>query len=89
MLMKNQAPPYFIGKEGRCFNILDNLNYFHLFREGTERTPKEVLALTKNYQSIINVGTDDNIYNLYMDNSVCHDRSKLKILFDNILIIGY
>ena len=43
----------------------------------------------KNYEAIINVVTDDNIYNFYMANTIYHDRAKLKILFDNILIIGY
>lgn len=69
-------------------NILDNLNYFHPFREGNGRTQREVirvLALIKNYEAIINVGTDDNIYNLYMDGTVYSDKTKLKILFDNIL----
>ena len=46
-------------------NILDNLNYFHPFREGNGRTQREVirvLAMMKNYEAIINIGADDNIY---------------------------
>lgn len=69
-------------------DILDNLNYFHPFREGNGRTQREVirvLAMMKNYEAIINIGADDNIYNLYMDRTVYSDKSKLKQLFNIIL----
>ena len=69
-------------------NILDNLNYFHPFREGNGRTQREVirvLAMMKNYEAIINIGADDNIYNLYMDGTVYSDKTKLKQLFNIIL----
>ena len=69
-------------------DILDNLNYFHPFREGNGRTQREVirvLAMMKNYEAIINIGADDNIYNLYMDGTVYSDKSKLKQLFNIIL----
>lgn len=69
-------------------DILDNLNYFHPFREGNGHTQREVirvLAMMKNYEAIINIGADDNIYNLYMDGTVYSDKSKLKQLFNIIL----
>ena len=69
-------------------NILDNLNYFHPFREGNGRTQREVirvLAMMKNSEAIINIGADDNIYNLYMDGTVYSDKTKLKQLFNIIL----
>ncbi|MDU8070451.1 MAG: Fic family protein, partial [Gemella haemolysans] len=69
-------------------DILDNLNYFHPFREGNGRTQREVirvLAMMKNYEAIINIGADDNIYNLYMDGTVYSDKSKLNQLFNIIL----
>ena len=69
-------------------DILDNLNYFHPFREGNGRTQREVirvLAMMKNYEAIINIGADDNIYNLYIDGTVYSDKSNLKQLFNIIL----
>ncbi|MGJ0021685.1 Fic/DOC family protein [Streptococcus dysgalactiae] len=68
--------------------ILDNLNYFHPFREGNGRTQREVirsLALSKGYYAQIRVEQDDDIYNLYMDGTVYGDLRKLKELFDRIL----
>lgn len=68
--------------------ILDNLNYFHPFREGNGRTQREVirsLALSKGYSAQIRVEQDDEIYNLYMDRTVYGDLSKLEELFDKIL----
>ncbi|CDO17806.1 Fic/DOC domain protein [Streptococcus gallolyticus] len=68
--------------------ILDNLNYFHPFREGNGRTQREVirsLALSKGYSVQIRVEQDDEIYNLYMDGTVYGDLSKLEELFDKIL----
>lgn len=50
--------------------ILDNLNYFHPFREGNGRTQREVirsLALSKGYSAQVRVEQDDDIYNLYME----------------------
>ncbi|HEK9107186.1 TPA: Fic family protein [Streptococcus equi subsp. zooepidemicus] len=70
-------------------DILDNLNYFHPFREGNGRTQREVirsLALTKGYECEISIGSDDEIYHLYMDGTVYGDKSKLEDLFDMILI---
>ena len=69
--------------------ILDNLNYFHPFREGNGRTQREVirsLALSKGYSAQIRVEQDDEVYNLYMDGTVHEDLGKLKELFIRILI---
>ena len=68
--------------------ILDNLNYFHPFREGNGRTQREViraLALSKGYSAQIRVEQDDEVYNLYMDGTVHEDLEKLKELFIRIL----
>ena len=68
--------------------ILDNLNYFHPFREGNGRTQREVirsLALLKGYSAQIRVEQDDEIYNLYMDGTVYGELWKLEKLFDKIL----
>lgn len=68
--------------------ILDNLNYFHPFREGNGRTQREVirsLALSKGYSAQIRVEQDDEIYNLYMDGTVYGDLAKLEKLFNKIL----
>lgn len=70
-------------------DILDNLNYFHPFREGNGRTQREVirsLALTKGYECEISLGTNDDIYHLYMDGTVYGDKGKLENLFEKILI---
>lgn len=69
--------------------ILDNLNYFHPFREGNGRTQREViraLALSKGYSAQIRVEQDDEVYNLYMDGTVHEDLEKLKELLIRILI---
>lgn len=69
--------------------ILDNLNYFHPFREGNGRTQREViraLALSKGYSAQIRVEQDDEVYNLYMDGTVHEDLGKLKELLIRILI---
>ena len=69
-------------------DILDNLNYFHPFREGNGRTQREVirsLALSKGYECDISIGTDDVIYHLYMDGTVYGDKDKLEELFNLIL----
>ncbi|KXU01369.1 cell filamentation protein [Streptococcus constellatus] len=68
--------------------ILDNLNYFHPFREGNGRTQREVirsLALSKGYSAQIRVEQDDEVYNLYMDGTVYGNIDKLKKLFSKIL----
>ena len=68
--------------------ILDNLNYFHPFREGNGRTQREVirsLALSKGYSAQIRVEQDDEVYNLYMDGTVYGDLGKLEELFGKIL----
>lgn len=68
--------------------ILDNLNYFHPFREGNGRTQREVirsLALLKGYSAQIRVEQDDEVYNLYMDGTVYGDLEKLEELFAKIL----
>ena len=68
--------------------ILDNLNYFHPFREGNGRTQREVirsLALMKGYECEISIGLDDDIYHLYMDGTVYGDTSKLEQLFNKLL----
>ena len=67
--------------------ILDNLNYFHPFREGNGRTQREVirsLALSKGYSAQIRVEQDDEVYNLYMDGTVHEDLGKLKELLIRI-----
>ena len=69
--------------------ILDNLNYFHPFREGNGRTQREVirsLALMKGYECEISIGDDDEIYHLYMDVTVYGDKTKLTKLFEKIII---
>ncbi len=69
--------------------ILDNLNYFHPFREGNGRTQREVirsLALSKGYSAQIRVEQDDEVYNLYMGGTVHEDLGKLKELLIRILI---
>lgn len=69
--------------------ILDNLNYFHPFREGNGRTQRDVirsLALSKGYSAQIRVEQDDEVYNLYMGGTVHEDLGKLKELFIRILI---
>ena len=68
--------------------ILDNLNYFHPFREGNGRTQREVirsLALLKGYSAQIRVEQDDEVYNLYMDGTVYGDLGKLEELLGKIL----
>ena len=68
--------------------ILDNLNYFHPFREGNGRTQREVirsLALSKEYSAQIRVEQDDEVYNLYMDGTVYGDLGKLEELLGKIL----
>ena len=68
--------------------ILDNLNYFHPFREGNGRTQREVirsLALLKGCSAQIRVEKDDEVYNLYMDGTVYGDLGKLEELFGKIL----
>lgn len=68
--------------------ILDNLNYFHPFREGNARTQREVirsLALMKGYECEISIGDDDEIYHLYMDGTVYGDKTKLTKLFEKII----
>ena len=69
-------------------DILDNLNYFHPFREGNGRTEREVirsLSLSKNRQEIIRISQDNEIYNLYMNGTVYGDLETLYKLFDKIL----
>ena len=68
--------------------ILDNLNYFHPFREGNGRTQREVirsLALSKGYSAQIRVEQDDEVYNLYMDGTIYGDLGKLEELLGKIL----
>ena len=68
--------------------ILDNLNYFHPFREGNGRTQREVirsLALSNGYSAQIRVEQDDEVYNLYMDGTVYGDLGKLEELLGKIL----
>ena len=69
--------------------ILDNLNYFHPFREGNGRMQREVirsLALMKGYECEISIGDDDEIFHLYMDGTVYGDKTKLTKLFEKIII---
>lgn len=68
--------------------ILENLNYMHPFREGNGRTQREVvrsLAIEKGFYAEIDIDTDTEIYNLYMDGTVYGDVAKLTELFERIL----
>lgn len=70
-------------------DILDNLNYFHPFREGNGRCQREVirsLALMKGYECEISLTIDESIYHLYLDGTVYGDKKKLVALFEKILV---
>ena len=64
--------------------ILDNLNYFHPFREGNGRTQREVirsLALSKGYSAQIRVEQDDDIYKrfFFMPDAIYHTVFQFKL----------
>lgn len=40
----------------------------------------------KGYECEISIGTDDDIYHLYMDGTVYGDKEKLEDLFDKLLV---
>ena len=69
-------------------SILDNLNYFHPFREGNGRTQREAiraLAMMKGYSAQIRVEQDVEVYNLYMDGTVYGNIQILEKLLTKIL----
>jgi cell filamentation protein len=69
-------------------DILDNLNHMHPFREGNGRSQREVilsLALTKGFDLLLDIESDDDIYNRYMDGTVYGDTKILENLFLEIL----
>jgi cell filamentation protein len=68
--------------------ILDNLNHMHPFREGNGRCQREVvlsLARERNFDLFLDVESDDEVYNRYMDGTVNGDKVILEKLFLNIL----
>ena len=74
-------------RDKNCYQ--NELNYFHPFREGNGRTQREVmrsLALSKGYSAQIRVEQDDEVYNLYMNETVYGDLGKLEELLCKILI---
>ncbi len=65
--------------------ILDNVNYLHLFREGNGRTQREflrVLALEKDLKLNLNPPDNKSIYERYMHGTI---NSDVKILTELIL----
>jgi cell filamentation protein len=68
--------------------ILDNLNHMHPFREGNGRCQREVilsLARERGFDLFLNVESDDEVFNRYMDGTVNGDRKILEELFLDIL----
>ncbi|MDR0423941.1 MAG: Fic family protein [Clostridiales Family XIII bacterium] len=68
--------------------ILDSLNHMHPFREGNGRCQREVvlsLARECGYDLFLDVESDDDVYNRYMDGTVNGDKKILEELFLEIL----
>ena len=68
--------------------ILDNLNHMHPFREGNGRCQREVilsLARARGFDLFLDVASDDEVYNRYMDGTVNGDKNILEKLFLDIL----
>jgi cell filamentation protein len=68
--------------------ILDNLNHMHPFREGNGRCQREVilsLARERGFDLFLDVESDDEVYNRYMDGTVNGDTKTLEELFMDIL----
>jgi cell filamentation protein len=68
--------------------ILDCLNHMHPFREGNGRCQREVilsLAMERGYDLFLDIESDDDIYNRYMDGTVNGDKKILEELFLEIL----
>jgi cell filamentation protein len=68
--------------------ILDNLNHMHPFREGNGRCQREIilsLARERGFDLFLNVESDDDIFNRYMDGTVNGDKKVLEELFLDIL----
>jgi cell filamentation protein len=68
--------------------ILDCLNHMHPFREGNGRCQREVvlsLAMGRGFDLFLDIENDDDIYNRYMDGTVCGDKKILEELFLEIL----
>jgi cell filamentation protein len=60
----------------------------HPFREGNGRCQREVilsLALEKGFDVFLDIESDDDIYNRYMDGTVFGDKKILEELFLDIL----
>lgn len=71
--------------------ILDNINYLHLFRDGNGRTQREfirVLALEKGIALNLNPPDNEHIYKLYMQGTITSNVNILKdLIFE--LIVSY
>ena len=68
--------------------ILDNLNHMHPFREGNGRCQREVilsLARERSFDLFLDVESDDEVYNRYMDGTVNGDTKILAELFMDAL----
>ena len=68
--------------------ILDNLNHMHPFREGNGRCQREVilsLARERGFDLFLDVESDDDVYNRYMDGTVNGDKRILEELFLDVL----
>jgi cell filamentation protein len=68
--------------------ILDNLNHMHPFREGNGRCQREVvlsLAREHGFDLFLDVESDDEVYNRYMDGTVNSDKMVLEKLILDVL----
>jgi cell filamentation protein len=69
-------------------DILDCLNHMHPFREGNGRCQREVvlsLARERGFDLFLDIETDDEVYNRYMDGTVGGDPKTLEKLLLEIL----
>ena len=80
-----------VGKEAiakQLAEILDALNHMHPFREGNGRCQREVilsLARERGYDLFLDVESDDDVYNRYIDGTVNGDIKILEGLFMDTL----
>ena len=68
--------------------ILDNLNHMHPFREGNGRCQREVilsLAAERGFDLFLDVASDDEVYNRYMEGTVNGDKKIIEELFLKVL----
>lgn len=68
--------------------ILDNVNYLHLFRDGNGRAQREflrMLALEKGISLNLNPPDDKNVYERYMQGTVNSDVKILKELIFELI----